>query len=214
VLTNGTAPPGDTTPPTISITTPAEGQHLVQGQAVNSAFSCDDGSGSGVQSCSAPATVDTATIGSRQFTVAASDQEGNSATKTVNYIVDAPTVVPPPPPATVPPPAAPPAVPPPPPAAVPPPGPPPSATPTPAPKVTVARTSVKHSTTLTLVVKNIAAGSKLSAAWKPKKGKTIKRTATVKNGKTSVQAPGKRGRYALSVTYRGKVLLKKTIRVT
>lgn len=215
VLTDPSAPPGDTTPPTIIVTTPTEGQHFVQGQAVNSAFSCDDGSGSGVQSCGAPVTVDTATIGSRQFTVAASDQEGNSATKTVNYIVDAPTVVPPPPPAAVSPPPAPPAgPPPPPPAAVPPPGPPLSATPTLAPKVTVARTSVRHSTTLTLVVKNIAAGSKLSAAWKPRKGKTIKRTATVKNGKASVKAPGKRGRYALSVTYRGKVLLKKTIRVT
>ena len=72
---------------------------------------------------------------------------------------------------------------------------------------------VKRNTTLTLVIKNMATGSKLSVVWKPKTGKTIKRTVTVRNGKASVKTPSKRGTYTLSVTYRGKVLLKKTVRV-
>ncbi|MDP2711591.1 MAG: hypothetical protein Q8O56_10265, partial [Solirubrobacteraceae bacterium] len=129
VLTDDTAPPGDTTPPSITITTPTEGQRFTQGQSVASAFTCvDDPGGSGVQTCDGPATVDTSTVGARQFTVTASDQAGNTASTIVNYVVDSPPVSPPPP---VPPPVVPPPVPP----APPPPGPPapPPAPPAPGP---------------------------------------------------------------------------------
>lgn len=80
----------DTAAPSITVTTPAEGQHFTQDQTVSSAFSCADGSGSGVQSCSGPASVDTATAGAREFTVTATDSAGNDATKTVGYVVDPP----------------------------------------------------------------------------------------------------------------------------
>lgn len=86
VLKDGHLPP-DVTAPTIAVTTPVEGQRFAQGQVVSSAFSCDDGGGSGVQSCSGPGSVDTATVGARQFVVTASDLAGNGATKTVNYVV-------------------------------------------------------------------------------------------------------------------------------
>ena len=86
----GPTPPPDMTAPEITITTPSEGQRFASHQAVTSAFSCNDASGSGVQSCSGPANVDTVAVGGRQFTVTASDVAGNVASKIVNYIVDGP----------------------------------------------------------------------------------------------------------------------------
>jgi hypothetical protein len=82
--------PSDTIPPAITVTTPSEGQHLAQGAAAASAFSCgDEIGGSGVATCAAPASVDTGSAGAKTFTVTATDQAGNAATKVVNYVVDA-----------------------------------------------------------------------------------------------------------------------------
>jgi hypothetical protein len=90
LIDNTPPPPLDTTAPTITVTTPTEGQHFTQGQSVASGFSCNDGSGSGVQTCSGPSSVATTTVGAQQFKVTASDIAGNNATKIVNYVIDAP----------------------------------------------------------------------------------------------------------------------------
>lgn len=122
VLSPALAEPADTTAPAIVITTPTPAQRFAQGQAVSAVFHCDDGSGSGVQSCTGPLTVDTSTVGSRQFTVVTSDFAGRSASRTVEYVVDGSGTPPPPPPPVAPPP--PPVAPPPPPVAPTPPPPP------------------------------------------------------------------------------------------
>jgi DNA-binding beta-propeller fold protein YncE len=87
----------DASPPSISITTPANGATYAQGQVVAASYSCTDPDGaSDVASCSGPvasgAPIDTSTTGSHSFTVNAADKAGNKASKTVTY-----TVTPPPP---------------------------------------------------------------------------------------------------------------------
>jgi hypothetical protein len=77
----------DTTEPTITVSKPTEGQHFAIGEAVTPDFSCDD-SGSGIASCEALNAVDTATAGTRTFSVRAVDSVGNSQTADVSYIVD------------------------------------------------------------------------------------------------------------------------------
>jgi hypothetical protein len=135
--------PIDTTLPTISITTPSDGQHVAQGATIATVFSCDDVD-SGVASCTAPASLDTASSGSKTFTVTATDTAGNPATRSVDYVVDTPA---PPPPIEVvphsdPPPGNPPAVP------VPHENPPPTEMPQPTPKLvaaaSIARNQLSH----------------------------------------------------------------------
>jgi hypothetical protein len=87
--------PADTTPPTIAVTTPSNGQHVAQGGTVATVFSCNDAE-SGVTSCTAPATLDTASSGSKTFTVTTADYAGNTTTRSVGYVVDAPAPQPPP----------------------------------------------------------------------------------------------------------------------
>ena len=76
--------------PSISIATPASGGAYLLNAAVAASYGCSDG-GSGVASCSGPVltgnTIDTQSVGSKSFTVAASDAVGNSNTQTVNYVV-------------------------------------------------------------------------------------------------------------------------------
>jgi hypothetical protein len=109
IMGGGTNEPVDTTPPTIAVTTPNAGQHVPQGATVATVFSCDDVD-SGVASCTAPSTLDTASSGSKMFTVAATDNAGNPASRSVAYVVDAPAPPPTPDgfPATDPPPVSPP----------------------------------------------------------------------------------------------------------
>ena len=89
----------DMTPPSASITVPAEGGRYRQGQSVNAGYSCGDPDGAGnVASCSGPVAngvaFDTSTAGARTFTVTATDAGGDTGSATVNYFVDAsaPTV--------------------------------------------------------------------------------------------------------------------------
>jgi hypothetical protein len=65
-----------------------------------------------------------------------------------------------------------------------------------------------------MIFKRISSGEKVVVRWKPDKGKATTRTVTVKKSIARVTAPKARGRYKLTVTYRGKVLAKKTVRVT
>lgn len=92
----------DLAAPTIAITSPAEGAQFTQGDQVTVAFTCTDeggviGSCTGTQA--AGASLDTGTVGTRSFTVKATDESGNPAERTVSYTVVAPPPSPPAPPA-------------------------------------------------------------------------------------------------------------------
>ena len=82
----------DQSPPTITITTPADGAQYGRGSAVLADYACvDDVGGSGIATCAGTvadgAAIDTATLGSESFTVNATDGAGNAATLTVSYDV-------------------------------------------------------------------------------------------------------------------------------
>jgi cyclophilin family peptidyl-prolyl cis-trans isomerase len=79
-----------TTPPTITINTPTEGEQFDRGQVTRSDFACSDGNGVGIASCTGPATLDTSRIGPATFKVTATDYAGNTTTKVVDYFVDVP----------------------------------------------------------------------------------------------------------------------------
>lgn len=75
--------------PSISITTPTTRTYLLH-QAVPAAYACTDG-GSGVATCAGPvvsgATIDTASVGTKSFTVAATDAVSNTASQAIPYRV-------------------------------------------------------------------------------------------------------------------------------
>jgi hypothetical protein len=82
----------DTTPPTITLTTPAEGAVYLLGQTVNADYACqDEAGGSGLASCvgNVPngSPIDTGSIGAKTFTVNAADTAGNTASVTYTYRV-------------------------------------------------------------------------------------------------------------------------------
>ncbi len=82
----------DTTPPTITLTTPAEGAVYLLGQTVNTDYACQDESGgSGLASCVGDvpngSLIDTGSIGAKTFTVDAADNAGNIASVTHTYQV-------------------------------------------------------------------------------------------------------------------------------
>jgi dehydratase len=81
----------DTAAPTITITAPTAGQTITQGATVLAGYSCSDGSGVGVATCTGTvangAPLNTSTLGSKTFTVNASDNEGKTSSKTVSYTV-------------------------------------------------------------------------------------------------------------------------------
>jgi hypothetical protein len=84
----------DVTPPTIAIVTPVEGASYEQGAPVTASFSCADAVA--VATCDATAAgapvltgaaINTSTIGSYEFNVAAKDSSGNATTATRHYSV-------------------------------------------------------------------------------------------------------------------------------
>ncbi len=80
----------DATAPTITLTTPSEGASYKLKQKVNAAYICTD-EGSGVATCTGTVAngvaIDTASVGQKSFTVAASDNAGNTSSKSVTYKV-------------------------------------------------------------------------------------------------------------------------------
>ena len=80
----------DRKPPSITVTTPAASAVYAINQPVAAAYACVDG-GSGTASCvgtAAPgAPIDTATAGTKTFTVNAADNVGNTAAASVSYVV-------------------------------------------------------------------------------------------------------------------------------
>lgn len=82
----------DTTSPTITLTTPAEGAVYLLGQSVNAVYACqDETGGSGLASCVGDVPngnpIDTGSVGTKTFTVNAADNAGNPASVTHTYRV-------------------------------------------------------------------------------------------------------------------------------
>lgn len=79
----------DTTPPTITISSPSTGAYTLH-QKVASSYACAD-TASPVTGCVGPVTsgsdIDTSSAGTKAFTVNAVDGTGNMATKSVSYSV-------------------------------------------------------------------------------------------------------------------------------
>ena len=86
----------DTTPPTVSLYTPANGDQYAQGQNVPASWSCFDNE-SGLESCNGTlnsgALLDTSTLGTHSFTLTGRDFEGNTTTVTHTYTVIPPAPV-------------------------------------------------------------------------------------------------------------------------
>lgn len=81
----------DRTPPTIEIRAPAADATYTLGQPAVVDFGCDDRGGSGISTCKGQApwgsALDTATLGTKTFTVNATDRAGNAARETHTYTV-------------------------------------------------------------------------------------------------------------------------------
>ncbi len=81
----------DQGPPTVTVTTPAQGAVYTQGDPVTASFSCTDDVG--VTECTGSvangAAISTATIGNFQFTVTGKDAAGGTTTVTRDYSVKA-----------------------------------------------------------------------------------------------------------------------------
>jgi hypothetical protein len=84
-----------TAPPTVSITTPAQGAQYDEGEVIDAAYSCSEGPGGpglkpGSEGCSGPvadgAAIDT-TPGEHEFTVTAHSADGLSSSASVKYTV-------------------------------------------------------------------------------------------------------------------------------
>jgi hypothetical protein len=80
----------DTTPPTITVTTPSANAQFVVGQSVAADYACTDDSG--IASCDGPvadaASISMADPGAKTFAVTATDTAGNTASKSVTYTVN------------------------------------------------------------------------------------------------------------------------------
>lgn len=82
--------------PTETISSPAPGATYTQGQPLTASYSCAASTG-GAPSCSGPvpngAAIDTANVGTQQFTVSATDANGVTTTTTSTYNVVAPPAI-------------------------------------------------------------------------------------------------------------------------
>ena len=85
----------DTTPPSVSVVTPASGATYPVGQTITTNYSCTDTT-SGVTGCTGTVanntTLNLSTAGTQSFSVNATDQAGNTATKSLSYTVGTPVI--------------------------------------------------------------------------------------------------------------------------
>jgi probable HAF family extracellular repeat protein len=83
----------DISAPVVELAEPADGAIYTIGQSVTVAFTCDDGTGSGVATCVGDqpngSTLDTSTAGQYSFDVTTTDNDGRSRTVTHAYEVSA-----------------------------------------------------------------------------------------------------------------------------
>jgi len=85
-------PSADTTAPTITIASPTDHGAYTLNQAVPAGYTCaDEPGGSGTASCQgtvpAGAAIDTASVGTKTFTITAADNAGNTSTASAAYSV-------------------------------------------------------------------------------------------------------------------------------
>lgn len=85
-------PPPDTTKPTITLNSPLDGDNLLLGTVATASFSCQDESGgSGLSTCSSAVAngspLNTSTLGTKTFTVTATDIAGNTDSTIASYTV-------------------------------------------------------------------------------------------------------------------------------
>jgi hypothetical protein len=76
----------DKDPPTLTVAVPVVAGVYGLGAAVASTVACADAT-SGIEMCSAPAHLDTATLGQHMFTAVATDRAGNTAQQSIAYQV-------------------------------------------------------------------------------------------------------------------------------
>lgn len=80
----------DVTPPRVTISAPAQAASYTLGQKISANYSCVD-NGSGVRTCAGPVSsavpFDTSSVGTKTFTVNATDAVGNTSSKSVSYEV-------------------------------------------------------------------------------------------------------------------------------
>lgn len=90
IVVRGNPPGGDTTSPSIAVSSPAGGSAVCQGTPLTATFTCSDG-GVGVEECGGAVTsgqaLDTTTLGPRQLVIDAWDTNGNASTTTLTYDV-------------------------------------------------------------------------------------------------------------------------------
>jgi hypothetical protein len=82
-------------PPSVSITTPADGASFRRGQVVKASYTCADGlNAPGIKTCAGGvangAGIDTGTTGTHSFTVTATSNDALATSTTVHYTVTAP----------------------------------------------------------------------------------------------------------------------------
>ena len=85
-------PPYNLVPPTVAVTSPANGAQYLTGATVKATFSCTAGTGTTITSCTGTVATGAAvntTAGYHTFTVKATDKRGNPSTETVGYYVRA-----------------------------------------------------------------------------------------------------------------------------
>src|SRR5262249_57051894 len=90
VLSASSAP--DDTPPTVTISRPADGSYFVTGQSATAAYACADNPGGwGISDCEGTvpvgAPIDTSASGTKPFSVTAVDAAGHSTTVDATYTV-------------------------------------------------------------------------------------------------------------------------------
>jgi peptidyl-prolyl cis-trans isomerase A (cyclophilin A) len=90
VVVNSIRVLNDSSPPVITVGSPVPRQTLNLGQQITPAYTCNDGTGTGVDTCTGPATINTNLYGTLQYTVSATDYAGNSDAKTITYLVELP----------------------------------------------------------------------------------------------------------------------------
>ena len=83
--------PTDDTAPTITIARPVEGATYSRGDDIAADFSCSDVGGSGLETCAGTVAngdrIDTSTLGTKTFTVVATDNAGNESSQEISYVV-------------------------------------------------------------------------------------------------------------------------------